>query len=321
VNWATNIRKRNLKGTVERGKKPHHFLDFLFLAVHREKEMLESSGSRYEARRSHVDKKGKKNARVKTHDDMVSVDKPNVYQMVTPISHPSWIYHTFSEHGQTYRQIIAENVSSTDYFLGSYPFHTGSVPNSSPTSVDNDMIQNDFLSYGARAVSPSFDDKGEIFSWTKDTIMDESMNSKSIYKKAKITPNASYKRSNSLREALQYPEEFWLKTGSTMEDKFFIEPIGNKGDEMELLWNDTEVLQKFTQGGLLSTPRRLEGEEDDDLSLKLGNGKFSHFHPRGISRASLTENEIMYLLSTDQEDDDPGTFIDLDLNNNDCLDI
>lgn len=37
VNWTTNVRKRNLKATVEKGKKPHHFLDFLFLADSREK--------------------------------------------------------------------------------------------------------------------------------------------------------------------------------------------------------------------------------------------------------------------------------------------
>lgn len=37
VNWTTNVRKRNLKATVEHGKKPHHFLDFLFLAEDREK--------------------------------------------------------------------------------------------------------------------------------------------------------------------------------------------------------------------------------------------------------------------------------------------
>ena len=39
VNWTTNIRKRNLKGTVEFGKKPHHFLEYLFLATDREKRM------------------------------------------------------------------------------------------------------------------------------------------------------------------------------------------------------------------------------------------------------------------------------------------
>ena len=37
VNWTTNVRKRNLKATVEGGKKPHHFVDFVFLAHDRER--------------------------------------------------------------------------------------------------------------------------------------------------------------------------------------------------------------------------------------------------------------------------------------------
>ena len=32
ANWTTNVRKRNRKATCENGKKPHHFIDFLFLA-------------------------------------------------------------------------------------------------------------------------------------------------------------------------------------------------------------------------------------------------------------------------------------------------
>jgi len=38
VNWTTNVRKRNLKAVVENGKKPHHFLDFLFLAEDRDRK-------------------------------------------------------------------------------------------------------------------------------------------------------------------------------------------------------------------------------------------------------------------------------------------
>jgi hypothetical protein len=38
VNWTTNVRKRNRKATCEGGKKPHHFLDFLFLKKAREKD-------------------------------------------------------------------------------------------------------------------------------------------------------------------------------------------------------------------------------------------------------------------------------------------
>ena len=32
TNWTTNVRKRNVKATTKGGKKPHHFIDFFFLA-------------------------------------------------------------------------------------------------------------------------------------------------------------------------------------------------------------------------------------------------------------------------------------------------
>lgn len=35
-NWITNVRKRNIKATIE-GKKPHHYIDFLALITNREK--------------------------------------------------------------------------------------------------------------------------------------------------------------------------------------------------------------------------------------------------------------------------------------------
>lgn len=38
VNWTTNVRKRNMKATCEGLKKPHHFIDFLFLAQARDNQ-------------------------------------------------------------------------------------------------------------------------------------------------------------------------------------------------------------------------------------------------------------------------------------------
>lgn len=39
VNWTTNVRKRNLKATCRGSKKPHHFIDFLFLKQDRESRL------------------------------------------------------------------------------------------------------------------------------------------------------------------------------------------------------------------------------------------------------------------------------------------
>ncbi len=60
VNWTTNVRKRSLKATVEKGKKPHHFLDFMFLALNREsrtvkqKPEIENNGATVKAGRKYV---------------------------------------------------------------------------------------------------------------------------------------------------------------------------------------------------------------------------------------------------------------------------
>jgi len=45
VNWTTNVRKRNLKATVEGGKKPHHFLDFVFLSQDRDRRHTVASNN------------------------------------------------------------------------------------------------------------------------------------------------------------------------------------------------------------------------------------------------------------------------------------
>ncbi|CAB9522545.1 Homeobox protein PKNOX1 [Seminavis robusta] len=43
INWTTNVRKRNRKATCEEKKKPHHFIDFLFLAQKRDSVQEERS--------------------------------------------------------------------------------------------------------------------------------------------------------------------------------------------------------------------------------------------------------------------------------------
>jgi hypothetical protein len=45
VNWTTNVRKRNRKATCENGKKPHHFIDFLFLAQDRESRQQQKTSA------------------------------------------------------------------------------------------------------------------------------------------------------------------------------------------------------------------------------------------------------------------------------------
>lgn len=54
VNWMTNVRKRSLKATCEGGKKPHHFIDFLFLVRDREnKEYQELKEQQQQLQQDH----------------------------------------------------------------------------------------------------------------------------------------------------------------------------------------------------------------------------------------------------------------------------
>lgn len=51
INWTTNVRKRNIKATCKGNKKPHHFIDFLFLAQ-TQQQQLETSLSTTETTNS-----------------------------------------------------------------------------------------------------------------------------------------------------------------------------------------------------------------------------------------------------------------------------
>lgn len=53
VNWTTNVRKRNLKATVKHGKKPIHFLDYIFKVEYRARDGQTPSTSKM--------KRGRKN--------------------------------------------------------------------------------------------------------------------------------------------------------------------------------------------------------------------------------------------------------------------
>ena len=55
INWTTNVRKRNRKATLS-GKKPHHFIDFVFLAQDRDDKQKKNSNDK-EAKKPKEEKK------------------------------------------------------------------------------------------------------------------------------------------------------------------------------------------------------------------------------------------------------------------------
>ncbi len=55
VNWTTNVRKRNWKATVDKTKKPHNFIDFMFLALDRDERIAKPVQTEVEGDESAVD--------------------------------------------------------------------------------------------------------------------------------------------------------------------------------------------------------------------------------------------------------------------------
>jgi len=329
VNWATNVRKRNLKGTIEGGKKPHQFLDFLFLAVHREKNppltispIIKTTPPRK--------KTTKKTTTVKRNgkERSLNMNGNEMYHMITPFSYPGWLSSSpWSDRNYQWRSTISpypnmgnsSSLPGSKYCYGPYtsmsnvPVSDATVSNTFevtqvPTLFDSSSNEESLLNSVTgelengiiatrRAVSPSFllDEKygKEVDVTQSDQYPESSVSRKKM------------KRSNSLTKALQSPEMFWTKKDSSSNENNKIITVSGGG--FEPLWNDADILRQFTNGGLLNTPR--DNDEDDQ---SLGAPIEDTISNRSdIFRASLTEKDIIYLLSTDEDDDD--TFLDLSL--------
>jgi hypothetical protein len=89
VNWTTNVRKRNRKATCQGGKKPHHFIDFLFLAQDRENR---------EKKQKEQEQKQQKQKQVRA----VKVESNN--DALTPYTAPSYQQQRYRQPEQRRKQ-------------------------------------------------------------------------------------------------------------------------------------------------------------------------------------------------------------------------
>lgn len=92
VNWTTNVRKRNRKATCQGGKKPHHFIDFLFLAHDRETRQQEVAPS---SRKSSAKTRSHK----KKAETLLLDDEPELYPEQTMSLHEEPAVSTKSASG------------------------------------------------------------------------------------------------------------------------------------------------------------------------------------------------------------------------------
>ncbi|GKY90416.1 hypothetical protein MPSEU_000015400 [Mayamaea pseudoterrestris] len=87
VNWTTNVRKRNRKATCESRKKPHHFLDFLFLKQHKINQLQQeqTNGEGSGIARQYTEEDGRTMA---DNSDLIGRRFPNDKQLTTRMAKP-----------------------------------------------------------------------------------------------------------------------------------------------------------------------------------------------------------------------------------------
>jgi hypothetical protein len=93
VNWTTNVRKRNRKATCQNGKKPHHFIDFLFLAQDRENRQKKQKAQEQQAHKHQQHQQQVKAIKVESPDGTP-----------TPYSAPSYHHQQQQQQQQQRRQ-------------------------------------------------------------------------------------------------------------------------------------------------------------------------------------------------------------------------
>ncbi|GFH55132.1 hypothetical protein CTEN210_11608 [Chaetoceros tenuissimus] len=281
VNWTTNVRKRNLKATVQKGKKPHHFLDFLFLADHRDKQhnkdvILSVTKSKSTSKRK---KKGK-STQVKTEESPLPRRK-NPSRSATK---SQYVLPTAKSYDSEHTALTASTVADADSF--SSPERgvkkEEDEKESSPTSV-------------ALPPLPVPKSRGK-------TILTSNKIHPNFYEypyyPGKVLPQMNQPQQflDSMFPVFGYTTAAQApKTSesaeSTEETKTYHKPTSSMNDE--------NMLTAITENGLVATPPRRDSTDDiaidanNQILLTKINDVFEEREKEDMEKARLEENKAM----------------------------
>lgn len=262
INWTTNVRKRNLKATVEKGKKPHHFLDFIFLANDREMKALKGKdpepdvngirklpAGKKKAKRAPAKKQQKvKNVKVTNKREKPPVSEASIKALSSPAPLPK-----LPDPGPVnyrYAPLPGPTIPGTPMNMIMQQYSTP-IHSQTPWNY-HAPIQPSFVPYfhpGANVTT------------------------------RQVTPPRFELQANMMNDAfgdyldLKCAEDAFSPITLNDMDKIDISTTGMENDVKKDF--EQEVLQEFTQDGLVATPPRSENDDmiwelelNSDISVK-----------------------------------------------------
>jgi hypothetical protein len=314
VNWATNTRKRNMKATIDKERKPHHFLDYLFLATDREKQIKRDNPNKdfsYQERpqrrrepppalpdamlmasMKHVGISTRPNTsdELKTAADLDTyLMPPPANRVVSSFSSNLSMNPSFENKSYPVNELRSKSKSPPRF---TYP-RPPSFPPPPPASHYQSQYtpQHDIYHRSASARSRSPKNSNEIFRSKKIHNLDEI---------PRVTPVEA-------RHTLQKPvlQRFGVKNPGVPPLYSFDEEDCLDPKERLFRMNERQVIHDFTAGGIVDTPPgSFSGDDDVDGSLKLDDIDISIFEEFYIAPDEYTKkrSEISGAATTrDQE--------------------
>ncbi len=295
VNWTTNVRKRNLKATVEKGKKPHHFLDFLFLANDRDQRLLEGNNNQSSNTTSKTTRKT--TSRTKQGKKTAS-KKQNGFKKTR-----SYTNQKGGKTRQAKKQAVIEQTNPQVNFERA--FNPATPLNMTMQQYSTPIAHGHMMNYAPMQQSfiPHFH-PGPYLATRQIT----PPRFQQCHPPIEVVSNPSHQRPHlDTKEISPIPiSEFHKMSESTAME----------------IDHEAEVINEYTQDGLISTPPRCEVDDmlwgvelDSDISIKdVFRDSFSDVEPidgvvsmdegdgKDNKNDSITESDVLQLFNDDDDD-------------------
>lgn len=283
------MRKRNLKATVEKGKKPHHFLDFLFLADYRDKQGFRDGNHRV-VHGGNRRKSAYTRSSVKGKDlDTLKASKNNHASSKTKDRIKRTKLEVDSENNEFPLLVSTNNPPALVKFDGIN------------VSSNNEGIQSSFTTpmreqslYGDKYVFGSYPNLNSVLSFVplpRQVTPPRSSSVESIHAAEKDCFDDQLNNLPPVDEMLNWPEHD-IMSNRMVED----EPM-----------SEDALVKIFTQNGLVSTPKRRDSfEMFKDLDDDKFTAQLEHvFREKEEDLMSISEDDLDVIMENDDPLDDP----------------